>query len=101
MRETFNRFQLGNLRVFFSRLGYHASPNGSFERRLNRDGDFPRFHAYTETVGDEVTISLHLDAKAPSYSGTSAHAGEYEGPLVEAELQRIATSLPQPDPDDS
>ncbi len=92
MRFTCSRFALGNVRVFFQRLGYHAASNGSFERRLNRGSDFPRFHAYVEEDGDKSTISLHLDAKAPSYQGTSAHAGEYEGPLVEAELARISSS---------
>lgn len=93
MRATFNRYKVGNARVFFTRLGYHMARNGSYERRVNRGSDFPRFHLYIEEHGDDVRFNLHLDAKAPSYSGTSAHAGEYEGELVEEELNRISDSV--------
>lgn len=81
--------KVGNPRVFFSRLGYHAEPNGSYARRVSGQ-PFPRYHVYADLRGEEVIVNLHLDAKKPSYAGTSAHAGEYDGPLVEAELQRIA-----------
>src|SRR3989338_10224790 len=94
MRASFNRYKVGNVKVFFNRLGYHAAPNGSFEKRINRGDLFPRFHAYVEADGENVTISLHVDAKRPSYEGTSAHAGEYAGPLVEAEFSRIRLALP-------
>lgn len=80
--------RVGNARVFFSRLGYHVERNGSYSRRAGT-GQFPRFHVYLEQVGDTVRVNLHLDAKAASYTGTSAHAGEYDGPLVETEIQRI------------
>ena len=62
---------------------------------------YTRFHIYcTEpTQGGQISgerrvlINLHLDQKRPSYKGTSAHAGEYAGPVVEAELQRIQLAL--------
>ena len=38
-------------------------------------------------------MNLHLDQKEASYSGTSAHGGEYKGPLVEREMQRIALGI--------
>lgn len=38
---------------------------------------------------DGFIINLHLDQKKPSYAGTSAHAGEYEGPVVEREASRL------------
>ncbi len=95
MRANFNRYKLGNVRVFFTRLGYHPGNDASYERRLNRGERFPRFHVYIEEHGDEVSLNLHLDAKAPSYEGASAHAGEYSGPLVETEISRITSSVPQ------
>jgi hypothetical protein len=33
---------------------------------------------------------LHLDQKKPQYKGTRAHNGEYDGPIVEREITRIA-----------
>lgn len=60
----------------------------SFVRHLGR-GSYPRFHCYVESG----TINLHLDQKAASYAGTSAHAGEYDGPAVEAEGQRILAMM--------
>lgn len=93
MRAELPRLKVGNYRVFFTRLGYHPASNGSYEHRLNRDSLFPRFHLYIEEHGDVLAINLHLDAKAPSYAGTSAHAGEYDGELVEREIARIVGSI--------
>ncbi|MFA6908694.1 MAG: hypothetical protein WC289_02280 [Patescibacteria group bacterium] len=93
MHADVSRFSLGNPMVFFQRCGYHTGRNGSYERRLNRGIQFPRFHVYLENQGDTLRISLHIDAKAPSYEGTSAHAGEYEGPLVEQEMKRIQDAI--------
>ena len=39
---------------------------------------------------DEIVFDLHLDQKKPSYVGTKAHGGEYDGPTVEKEMSRIA-----------
>ncbi len=80
--------RVGNARVFFSRLGYHAERNGSFAARVG-GGQFPRYHVYADIEGENLVVNLHLDAKAPSYQGTSAHAGEYDGELVEREISRI------------
>jgi len=52
-------------------------------------GDFPRFHIYIDEVDDGWGVNLHLDQKAPSYQGTHAHGGEYEGELVESEGERL------------
>lgn len=89
MNVKFPLASVGNPRVFFSRLGYHQERNGSFAKRAG-SGIFPRYHVYAEVQGENLRVSVHLDAKAPSYEGTSAHAGEYDGPLIEAEVQRIA-----------
>ncbi|OGY62781.1 MAG: hypothetical protein A2745_00715 [Candidatus Harrisonbacteria bacterium RIFCSPHIGHO2_01_FULL_44_13] len=62
----------------------------------NIDGrDFPRFHIYAEEKEGGWQINLHLDQKRPSYSGTSAHAGEYDGEVIEKEAGRIKTIIPQ------
>lgn len=60
----------------------------SFMRRL-AGYDYPRFHAYTHTENGVLVVNLHLDQKKPSYEGVSAHSGEYDGQLVEAEAERI------------
>lgn len=57
--------------------------------RLISGAAFPRFHAYCTIRNNELIINLHLDQKAPSYSGVKAHSGEYEGPTLETEMQRI------------
>jgi hypothetical protein len=48
-----------------------------------------------------MQVNLHVDQKEASYEGTSAHGGEYEGPLVEQEMTRITqfiVSLGTPQP---
>jgi hypothetical protein len=61
-------------------------------RKLDLD-NYPRFHIYLKQAGDRFIFSLHLDQKAPSYKGTHAHSGEYEGPVVETEVDRIKNLL--------
>jgi hypothetical protein len=80
------------------RCGYHFerqhpdSGEISAARDLARGG-FPRFHAYVKTLDNSMQINLHLDQKRPSYSGTSAHTGEYDGEVVEQEAERIRSIL--------
>lgn len=57
----------------------------SWSRRLG-SGVYPRFHAYIN--GRE--INLHLDQKQASYSGYSAHSGEYDSETVIREGQKIS-----------
>ncbi len=70
---------------------------------------YPRFHIYLKIEGEESKLSsspfadarekenlifnLHLDQKKPIYKGTTAHSGEYEGELVEKEVERIKQIL--------
>jgi hypothetical protein len=37
----------------------------------------------------ELSFTIHLDMKQPSYAGSAAHSGEYNGPVVEDEAERI------------
>lgn len=52
-------------------------------------GRYPRFHIYIKKNSDSFIFSLHLDQKQPSYKGSGAHSGEYEGDIVENEARRI------------
>ena len=74
-------------------IGYtiiDTKDNGEYNlvRRLDYS-NYPRFHVFVRQAGDRYIFSLHLDQKAPSYKGTHAHSGEYEGPVVENEVERI------------
>ncbi|MFA6190112.1 MAG: hypothetical protein WC711_01180 [Candidatus Staskawiczbacteria bacterium] len=80
------------------KLGYviiDTKPNGEYNlvRKLSGNS-FPRFHAYTRQAGTDFTFSLHLDQKAPVYGGNShAHNGEYFGPIIDEEADRIRQIL--------
>ncbi len=83
--------------IFFRRLGYHfereAGGERSFAKRLSR-GDYPKFHIYTKEENGQCVLTLHIDHKKPSYGGGShAHSGEYDGALVEQEIEYIRTNL--------
>lgn len=81
------------------RCGYHFEKNVpdtgevSAARDLGGTGGFPRLHAYAKMISNSLQINLHLDQKRPSYSGTKAHSGEYEGEIVEQEVERIKSIL--------
>jgi hypothetical protein len=61
-------------------------------RKLAID-NYPRFHLYVVQNGFNYNFGLHLDQKAPIYKGTHAHNGEYFGPVVENEADRIKETL--------
>ena len=52
---------------------------------------YPRFHIYSGVSpdGTKAILELHLDQKQPSYGGSHAHSGEYDGLTVEREAKRI------------
>ncbi len=60
----------------------------SFERPLETSG-FPKFHIYLTEDQNNLYLNLHLDQKRPTYSGTHAHSGEYDGELLAEEIDRI------------
>ena len=75
--------------------GFLAGRNGnkdSFVKRIHGDL-YPRFHLYVEDEGQDWSLNLHLDQKAPVYRGVTAHSGDYDGVAVENEMQRIAGLL--------
>lgn len=83
-------------RNIMRRLGYGElrtrSGQVSFTKRVTGNY-FPRYHAYVEDLNGGIQVNLHIDQKEASYEGTSAHAGEYEGPLIEQEMNRIAEKI--------
>lgn len=85
-------------RNLMRRVGYGEqqtrSGQLSYTKRISGER-FPRYHAYVEDKDGGIQINLHVDQKEASYQGTSAHAGEYEGPLVEREMQRLAAFVTQ------
>ncbi len=84
---------------YLRRAGYarHSGHDGEISYILRTSGyEFPRFHVYVEERADTHTISIHLDQKAPTYDGFSAHSGEYDGPLIRHELARIGSVLDIP-----
>lgn len=77
------------------KAGYMAftDPNTGDESFTLRTGPdfYPRFHLYVSQGEDQTTFNLHLDQKQPSYgAGTHMHSGEYDTPVVENELKRVA-----------
>ncbi len=90
--------------------GHGAGVESSCMRRLSGH-DYPRYHAYVHTeettnnysprfrgeagklirqpADKNLVINLHIDQKKPSYEGSNAHSGEYDGELVEREMERI------------
>jgi len=53
--------------------------------------NYPRFHIYLKKDNQSgiFYFNLHLDQKQPSYQGSAAHSGEYQGELIEKEAERI------------
>ena len=68
--------------------GHGASAEASCMRRLTGH-DYPRYHAYVKKDGTALIVNLHIDQGKPSYGSNHAHNGEYEGELVEREVERI------------
>ncbi len=65
----------------------------SFVRSFGRSG-YPRFHLFVRfDKGKEAIFDLHLDQRKTVYTGARAHGAEYEGPLLEDEMERIKSFL--------
>lgn len=82
-------------------IGYviiDTNPNGEYNmvRKLAVD-NYPRFHIYLQQQGSTYNFGLHLDQKQPSYGSLHAHSGEYFGPVVDEEVERIKGILENKD----
>jgi hypothetical protein len=93
MKRSYKLSEVPNPVEILRKSGYSyfrdpQSGEESFIIRLTPEF-YPRFHLYVESNQDEVSFNLHLDQKKPSYGDGTKHSGEYDGPTVERELQRI------------
>ncbi|MBI4256684.1 hypothetical protein HY626_01345 [Candidatus Uhrbacteria bacterium] len=92
MKQFFTGPLSDNARNLLRRMGYGEQRTRagqiSYVKRVAGER-FPRYHAYVEDLNGGIQVNLHVDQKEASYEGTSAHAGEYEGPIVEHEMRRI------------
>lgn len=79
--------QIGYIPAYFQKQG-----EVSIVRKVGRN-DYPRFHVYITQRGADMNFSLHLDQKKPSYEGQTGHSGDYDGPVVEGEIERIKSLL--------
>ncbi|MFH0988256.1 MAG: hypothetical protein V1763_02695 [Parcubacteria group bacterium] len=91
------RKQAMNPRELIRRCGYGEGRNPrdgvfSYTRRLGGN-PYPHFHVYIDELPDAFVFNIHLDQKKPSYGGSSAHNGEYDGELVRAEARRLIESV--------
>ena len=80
-------------RLIMRRCGYGEqvtrSSKVSYVRSARPGIEFPRFHAYLDYNEKGFRVNLHFDQKAACYTGTTAHSGEYDGPVVIEEATRI------------
>lgn len=87
-----------SIRIIGRTIGYHllGEQGGEFNFARPLSGNnYPRFHMYAMARPGEIVANLHLDQKRPSYEGTTAHSGEYEGKFIEEEATRIRDALTQ------
>lgn len=83
-----------NISVLFRRAGYHfvkrEGEEMSFARNLTGQ-KFPRFHVFSKMEENKLIVNIHIDHKAASYEGSSAHSGEYgkDSELLKGEAERL------------
>ena len=82
---------------FLRRAGYgfirdRQRGKESFVRRLG-SGHYPRLHMYVKQIKDNIIFDLHIDQKQTSYAGQHMHNAEYDGPVVEKEMNRLRSLL--------
>jgi len=90
----------GNLSDDMRGAGYHYDGQDPKTKQLRfyksfSASLFPRFHIYAsvEKSSNRLILNLHLDQKAPVYEGSTAHGGDYEGPVIEKEEARLKTAF--------
>lgn len=56
---------------------------------------YPRFHIYAKENQEKYFFNIHLDQKQTSYedSGSHAHSGDYDGDVIEREIERIVAAI--------
>lgn len=106
MKLIVNKSRLVNFSAdeFLRRAGFayiydNLKEHGSYIKRLNRD-HYPRIHVYVTPKKDKegrdlIVIEMHLDQKRASYAGTKMHSAEYDGEVVEAEINNLKNLMRQ------
>ena len=95
MKITSSKPLASNILMTMRQLGYsphQGRATDSFVRPMSGGSRYPQFHIYVQSASP-LAMTLHLDQRAPTYGHQAAHAGEYEGPVVEAEAARIQALL--------
>ena len=97
MQLKIDKEKIGNPDVFLRRCGYGKHLNRrtrelSYTHRIS-GGLYPRFHIYIKDVDNSYIFNLHLDQRQTRYKGHTAHAGEYDGELVDNEARRIESLI--------
>jgi hypothetical protein len=64
----------------------------SYSRKLGGEL-YPRFHVYIQDFDKYFEVRLHLDQKQLRTEHFKAHAGEYDGMVVENEARRITAMI--------
>jgi len=85
-----------NIYNLMRKVGYHFQGEEKERQELSfvrPPHGYPRFHLFLKTKGENLIFNLHLDQKKPIYKGAPAHAGEYNGKIVENETERIKQLL--------
>jgi len=85
-----------NVYSLMRKISYHFQGKNEEKSELifvRPERGYPRFHLYLKTEGKNLIFNLHLDQKRPIYKGATAHAGEYDGKVVEEEVKRIKQML--------
>lgn len=90
MQFTIQNTSRENINTLMRKAGY-SFLNDSFVRPLG--ARYPRFHVYIKQDKDNLIFNLHLDQKRPIYKGATAHSGDYDGPVIEQEAERIREIL--------
>ena len=78
------------------KIGYHFQEEDKEKEEfifVRPPRGYPRFHLFVKFEKENLIFNLHLDQKRPIYKGAPAHAGEYEGEIVEKEAERIKQVL--------
>lgn len=75
-------------RAGFARIYDNRRSQESFVRRLG-NYHYPRLHMYIKEEGERIIFEMHLDQKQASYAGSHMHNADYDGPVVEAEINRL------------
>jgi len=100
MKLIVNKSRLVNFNAdeFLRRAGFayiydNLKEHGSYVKRLSRDY-YPRLHVYVMEKKDKegrelIVIEMHLDQKKASYVGTKMHSAEYDGEVVESEINNL------------